>query len=72
MGIYPEKLVEAGDVEICCFDKTGTLTIPGMEFMGLYKNQEKFGTKSEINLNDQKDIALQIMGYCHNIVKKDG
>ena len=26
IGIFPEKLMDAGKVDVFCFDKTGTLT----------------------------------------------
>ena len=51
IGVYPDKLIQAGEVELCCFDKTGTLTISGMNVKSLMKNSENFGEEFDLPNN---------------------
>ena len=41
IGIFPEKLTQAGEISVCCFDKTGTLTTPFMMLLSVLINKDK-------------------------------
>jgi predicted P-type ATPase len=54
---YPEGILVAGKVNVCCFDKTGTLTEAGMNATGV-----------DCNGNEElKNLAFLGMGVCHNL-----